>query len=113
NNAFDGCRILVGTIHTAPLLVNKNVSNKEELTVLAYPNPYTSRFNLSINSPVSGEATIEFFTANGSKVYQMKQIIPARLKTTVPYPGPVVYPTLLYKVTIDKYHSTGIVIKPN
>ena len=114
NNAFEHCRILVGTIpYREPLLVNKKVTNTKELDVLAYPNPYTSRFNLAINSPVSGLATIEFFTVNGSKVYEMKKLLPANMKTTVLYTGPVRFVTLLYKVTIGKNSAAGIVIKPN
>ena len=108
NNAFDECRILVGTIpYSAP------VTLKESIQVLAYPNPYTDRFNLVINPPLSGLATIEFFGVNGGKVYEMKQVIPARLNTTITYPGPLLAPTLLYKVTMDKYHTAGIVIKLN
>jgi PKD domain-containing protein len=114
NNAFDECRILVGTIpYSGSLLTTAHISKINELTVLAYPNPYTSRFNLSITSPVSGDARIEFFTPTGSKLYEMKTIIPAKRSTSVPYPGPVQFGAMLYKVSIDKYQATGIVIKPN
>jgi hypothetical protein len=114
NNAFDKCRILVGTTpYSSPLLTTAHVSKINELSVLAYPNPYTSRFTLSIISPVSGNARIEFFTSNGSKLYEMKTIVPAKLSTSVTYTGPVQFGAMLYKVSIDKYHATGIVIKPN
>jgi hypothetical protein len=119
NNAFDGCRILTGTIpYSVQFLVKtQTVKTKETpdswLKVTAYPNPYTSRFNLAISSPVSGEATIEFFTVNGSKVYEMKKLLPANVRTTIAYTGPVRFATLLYRMTIGKYSATGIVIKPN
>jgi hypothetical protein len=113
NNAFDNCRILVGTLPYGSLLVTRKVPANQSLNVLAYPNPYTSRFKLAINSPVGGIATIDFFTITGSKVYEMKRAVSAGVTTTVLYDGPVRFTTLLYKVSVAKYSARGIVIKPN
>jgi hypothetical protein len=128
NNAFDGCRKLVGTIpyNNQQLLVKQTVLNVKEivqdekekipvsqLKAVAFPNPYQNSFQLMISSPISGIATIEFFTINGIKVYEMKKPVPANLNSTAIYTGPVHFSTLLYKVTIGGYSATGIVLKPD
>jgi hypothetical protein len=121
NNAFDGCRILTGTIayaqpglialapaiyKTAPDVVTK------KLLVTAFPNPYDRQFDLRITSPVSGMATIDFFAANGAKIFEVNKFLPANETDVLPYTGPLNAGTLLYRVTIGNYRSGGIVIHP-
>jgi hypothetical protein len=125
NNAFDECRVLVGTIpyNDQPLpktlLIVKAISlNKEnaeakELKVVAYPNPYKDQFQLQITSPVTAMANIEFFTMDGQKVYEMNKPLTGNATTIIPYKGPIRFATLAYKVTIGKNIATGIVVKPN
>src|SRR5438874_746408 len=80
NNAFDGCRILTGTLPylLSPALITRTANTKKEitepenkLTVTAFPNPYNKQFSLRIMAPVSGKASIEFFDINGSRIFQM------------------------------------------
>jgi hypothetical protein len=125
NNAFDECRVLVGTIpyndqsllRTGQLIVKtpevKATGETNALKVAAYPNPYKNHFQLLITSPVSGMARIEFFTINGQKVYEMNRQLVANANNAVTYTGPLRFATVVYKVTIEKYIATGVVLKPN
>jgi hypothetical protein len=122
NNAFDGCRVLIGTIPYSNQLLTRTIHtdtrpgekvDTKALKVIAYPNPYQHRFQLIINSPVSGMTTMEFYSLSGQKVYEMKKPVMAGLNSTTLYTGPSRFSTLFYKVTIEKYVATGIVLKPN
>ena len=123
NNAFDGCRILTGTLpFTAgmPLTTKYDHDGKtmegfiaEELMVKAYPNPYDKEFSLSIVSPVSGKATIEFFDLNGERIYQTEKFVIAGLTTVLPYKGPAIATSVLYKVRVGNYWKSGFVAHPN
>ncbi|HEU5163962.1 MAG TPA: hypothetical protein VFU29_00390 [Chitinophagaceae bacterium] len=125
NNAFDECRVLVGTIpynDQSILKIDQVIVKTPEvkatgetnaLRVAAYPNPYKNRFQLLITSSVMGMARIEFFTLNGQKVYEMNKQVTANSNTAVTYTGPLRFATLVYKVTVEKNIVTGIVLKPN
>jgi hypothetical protein len=120
NNAFDGCRVLVGTIpFDNQILVKggalrvKTGSETNTLTVIAYPNPYEKSFQLRITSPVTGMAKLEFFNITGQKVYEMNKPVVANSTMVIPYAGPVNASTLFYKVTIQNKLATGVVLKPN
>jgi hypothetical protein len=124
NNAFDECRILVGTIPysqtlTKTQLIVKGIdANKEnieanELKVIAYPNPYKNHFQLQVTTSLTGIANIEFFTMNGQKVHEINKPVIANSTAIIPYTGPLRFATLAYKVTIGKNIVTGIVLKPN
>jgi len=82
NNAFDECRVMIGFnvapcpetqpgfVPPLPLVtefrgINEKVS---ELTVGAYPNPFTDVVKFAITSPVSGVAQLEVFNMMGQKV---------------------------------------------
>jgi hypothetical protein len=126
NNAFDECRVLVGTIPYNTSFITqagdypKGAGNllkpgveEVSLNVIAYPNPYSKDFQLQINSSVSGMASIQFFTITGQKLYELRKPVMANLRTIVPYTGPTQVATITYRVTVGKKVSTGIVIKPN
>lgn len=122
NNAFDGCRVLVGTIpydnNQFLTRVTGNIKLKEitetgTLDVMAYPNPYQNHFHLIITSPVSGIANIEFYTLNGQKVHEINKPVTANSNTAIKYNGPLRFASLVYKVTIAKNIATGIVLKPD
>ena len=126
NNAFDECRILVGTIPfntsllknaefivDASLLKVKEAIAPNALNVVAYPNPYKNYFQLQVNSPVTGMANIEFFTINGQKIHEINKPVIANVMAIIPYTGPLRFATLAYKVTIGKNMATGMVLKPN
>ena len=89
NNAFDGCRILVGTIPYNNQLVTgtgaitmgtKVLSNTiavvNQLKVFAYPNPYDNHFQLQVVSPTQGMAKVEFFTSKSTD--KVRKIPPLR-----------------------------------
>ena len=123
NNAFDGCRILTGALpFTAgmPLTTKYDHDERttdvfiaEELIVKAFPNPYEKEFSLSIVSPVSGKATIEFFDLNGERIYQTEKFVFAGLTTVLPYKGPTIATSVLYKVRVGNYWKSGFVAHPN
>jgi len=125
NNAFDECRVLVGTIPYNNILTKTNqlipdpVTLKQKevlentLKAVAYPNPYKNYFQLMIISPVSGIANIEFFTLNGQKIHEINKSVIANTTIVIPYTGPLHFATLAYKVTVEKNIVTGIVLKPN
>jgi hypothetical protein len=122
NSAFDGCRILTGTlpyIENIPLITTNNskkISEKaldERLIVKAFPDPYDKEFNLSIVSPVSGKAIIEFFDVKGTRIYKVEKFVFANAMSILPYKGPTTGTSILYSVRIDNYHASGFVIHPN
>ena len=122
NNAFDGCRILTGTLPYSQSALITRISNVaktiseiaiEKLSVTAYPNPYDKQFSLSITSPVSGIAFIEFFNISGTKIYEMKQIVRSNAESIATYSGPVHHGVLFYRIRIKDYKANGIVINPN
>jgi hypothetical protein len=104
NNAFDECRVLVGTIpynnsliRTTQLMVDitklktKEVSETNTLKVIAYPNPYKNYFQLVITSPASGIANIEFFTINGQKIHEINKPVIANTTIVIPYTGTLTF----------------------
>ena len=126
NNAFDECRVLVGTIPydnaflTQTMNAPKGASNNLKvgaepvlLKVIAYPNPYSRHFQLRINSSESGIAIIQFFTITGQKLYEMRSPVRAHVTAIIPYTGPNSVATLTYTVTVGKNNVSGIVLKPN
>ena len=119
NNAFDGCRVLTGTIpYDAQLITSTRVDKEKQiisstLKVTAYPNPYKDRFQLLIYSSMNGLAKIEFFNLNGQKVYEMNKPVRSNSNNTVLYTRTAMASTLIYKVTIGEQIATGIVINPN
>ena len=126
NNAFDGCRILVGTIPYNNQLVTgtgaitmgtKALSNTKavvnQLKVFAYPNPYDNHFQLQVVSPTQGMAKVEFFTIHGQKVHEINKHVMAGQKTIITYNGPTVFGTLSYRVMVGKNAAGGFVIRPN
>ena len=58
-------------------------------------------------------AVIEFFTANGTKVHELRKYVADKITNVVPYAGPHHSGTLIYKVTVDSYHASGFVIGIN
>jgi len=123
NNAFDGCRILVGTIpYLQSEFLTKNSEKKkvigseiisQQLSATAFPNPYSTKFSLLVNSPVTGTITIEFFSVNGSKIYKLQKFVIANKNSIIPYTGPYYRGALVYKIKIDEYEARGTVIGPN
>jgi len=123
NELFDGCKIFVGwnvAPACAPIdptpgdgrIASSTVAPALEVT--AFPNPYEENFSLKINSPVSGQASISFYTMNGVKIGELKRDVVAKKDTWVPYRVPAVYRTrIVYTVNVGKHNAKGIVLSPN
>ena len=96
--------------------LRKNVTPTEldanQLTVSSFPNPYEKGFKLNIISPVSGMATIQFFNTNGSKVYEVKQQVEAKINQAVDVKNTTSFnSSVFYKITVNDYSVTGTVVK--
>ncbi|MGG9971175.1 hypothetical protein ACQ33O_05205 [Ferruginibacter sp. SUN002] len=79
NNAFDGCRSMVGFYdipipptqvngRTMPVTYNSMIDSKSTLKVAAYPNPYRDRVKFTVRSAVAGNATLDVYNMLGQKV---------------------------------------------
>jgi hypothetical protein len=120
NQAFDSCRILTTTLpYVSPTYITTVPKTQmqelvaEDLKVSAFPNPYDKQFSLKIISPVSGMAVVEFFEANGTKIFEQRHLIVDKITNIVPYTGPRHSGALMYKISIRNYHASGFVIGIN
>lgn len=115
--AFDSCRILTTTLpYVPPTFITKAPDAQmqeivsDKLIVTAFPNPYDRQFSLKIISPVSGMAIVDFFAANGTKIFQQRALITDKISNIISYTGPHISGTLMYKITVAAYHASGLVI---
>jgi hypothetical protein len=118
NETFDECKILTGYVAASSsagrVITSNSTSSQPSLIVTAFPNPYQENFSLKINSPVTGQAMISFYTMDGVKVGEMKRDVVAKTDVWVPYNVPAVYRTrIVYTVTVGSYNAKGIVLSPN
>jgi len=118
NNAFDGCKILTGYNQSSGgsgrVITSNSISSQPSLIVTAFPNPYQENFSLKINSPITGQAAISFYTMDGVKIGEMKRDVVEKKDVWVPYNVPAVYRTrIVYTVTVGSYNAKGIVLSPN
>jgi len=118
NNIFDGCKLVTGYVPAAGgagrVITSNSISSQPSLIVTAFPNPYQENFSLKINSPVTGQAMISFYTMNGVKIGEMKRDVVAMKDVWVPYNVPAVYRTrIVYTVTVGSFNAKGIVLSPN
>jgi len=118
NETFDECKILTGYVAASGgagrVITSNSTSSQPSLIVTAFPNPYQENFSLKINSPITGQAAISFYTMDGVKVGEMKRDVVAKTDVWVPYNVPAVYRTrIVYTVTVGSYNAKGIVLSPN
>ncbi len=121
NEVFDECKLTVGwdvarcpAIDPTPGDGRVALSSTPTLTVSAYPNPYQDNFSLTINSPVTGQAQIGFYTIDGVKVGELKRDVVANRSVSVPFNVPATYKTrIVYAVSVGGYNAKGIVLSPN
>jgi hypothetical protein len=118
NETFDECKIVTGYVPTSSgsgkVLTSNSTSSQASMIVTAFPNPYQENFSLKINSPVTGQAMISFYTMNGVKIAEMKRDVVAFKVVWVPYSVPAAYRTrILYTVNVAGYNAKGIVLSPN
>jgi hypothetical protein len=86
-----------------------------QLKVAAFPNPYFDQnFSLKINAPVTGKATIDFFTLDGNKISEITRSITANIDETVNFKVPGLNKaTIVYVVKVGNYSTRGMVLNPN
>jgi hypothetical protein len=128
NNAFDGCRDFVKwvtdaspAIACAPSITNttpcsvtlarptaESVATTSTLKVTAYPNPFTSMVRFTIQSAVSGEATLDVYNQVGQKVSTIyKGYIQAQRNQVVEYKAPRLGNQLIYILRVNGQSVTG------
>ncbi len=96
------------------IVTSNSTTPKDSLVVSPFPNPYKENFSLKINSPITGQALISFYTVNGVKVGEMKREVFANKEVWVPYKVPSAFRTrLVYTVSVGHYYARGIVLSPN
>jgi hypothetical protein len=118
NQTFDECKIVTGYVAagggSGRVITSNSTSSQPSLIVTAFPNPYEENFSLKINSPVTGQAMISFYTMNGVKISEMKRDVVALKDVWVPYNVPAAYRTrIVYTVNVEGYNARGIVLSPN
>jgi hypothetical protein len=99
----------------SPVITGLPQVTEPQLKVSAFPNPYTEQnFSLKINAPLTGKATIEFFTIDGNKISEMTRTITANIDETVNFKVPSLTKlTVVYLIRIGKYTTRGMVLNPN
>jgi hypothetical protein len=126
NEGFDECRVFIGwnvgpCVPTAPTTIFRSengvdvtLDNAKELKATAFPNPYTSRFSLNIQTPESGMATIRFYTVNGAMLSEMRHYVQTGINNVVEVQGTDKFKAnTFYRVNVGNYQTTGKVIKPD
>jgi hypothetical protein len=121
NVGFDKCKSFVGwnvapcpPIDPTPGDGRVAPTTAPTLTVTAFPNPYQENFSLRINSPVTGQALIGFYTIDGAKISEMKRDVVANKDQWVPFNVPAIYRTrIVYTVAVGSHNAKGVVLSPN
>lgn len=124
NEVFDECKITIGwDVAPCPPIDPTpgdgrvaTTTPTETLAVSAYPNPYQDNFSLTINSPVTGQAQIGFYTIDGVKIGELKRDVVAHRIVSVPFNVPSTYKTrIVYNVSINgtNHSAKGMVLSPN
>jgi hypothetical protein len=77
NNAFDGCRTMVGYYDLPKLQpisgsIPATVWQSSNLSVLAYPNPFTDKIVFSITAQESSPCVIEIYNMMGQRVQTLE-----------------------------------------
>jgi ELWxxDGT repeat protein len=109
-NASARTSVVISTPSPTELKSGKSSLMSAILKASVYPNPHTGMFNLVINSPESGMANIELFTAAGQKVV-IKNVKVKIGENTVRFNN-IKESFLIYKITVGKNYVTGKVIGP-
>ena len=124
NRSFDGGRFFIGYYTTqqscstlsSSSIASVSVSNPgttvSNLSVKAYPNPYTSSVNFRFVSPVSGKATLEIYSLLGQRLAIIdKGKIDAGIESSFTYNVPVSNRVpVMYKVTVGTRTFRGTLI---
>jgi hypothetical protein len=89
------------------------LEHSDKLIVKVFPNPYAEKFNLNIQSPITGMATIQFYNTLGNKLYELKQFVTSGISNVTEIKSSTLLKAgvVFYKLMIGSYESSGIVIK--
>jgi Ig-like domain CHU_C associated/Bacterial Ig-like domain (group 2) len=100
----------LATVSTQPAMIDIGVS---KLSVSAYPNPFTDKVKFSIESPVSGKASLDIYNVMGQKLHTVYQgYLFAGTKQVIDYHVPSIYRgSLLYTLKVGNHQVTGKVIQ--
>ena len=84
----------------------------DQLNVSAYPNPFKDKVTFVIESPVSGQATLEVYNIMGQKLQTVFHgYITAERSQVVEYKSPTASnSTLIYKLRVGTKQVTGKLI---
>jgi hypothetical protein len=97
------------------ITMNNLVSPDRQVTVSAYPNPFTDKIVFTIKSKVSGSSSFELYGLLGEKVTTLYQgfIEKDAVKTLIYNVPPASRKSMVYRFRIGKEIVTGTVITPN
>jgi hypothetical protein len=89
------------------------VETVDDITVSAYPNPFTDRVKFSITSSISGNATLDIYNIMGVKLVTVYQgYLLAGSKQVINYKVPAKFKgTLIYVLTIGNQQINGKLIE--
>jgi hypothetical protein len=95
-----------------PVIENNVTNSKEGVSVTAYPNPFEDNVRFSINSDISGRATLEVYSLLGVKLQTVYTgYVFAGKGQTINYQVPDLYrTTLIYKLMVGGKTVTGKLI---
>ena len=105
---------IIGHCPSSGKIVIKEFEPEKDLVVTAYPNPYQTVFTLNIVSPVNGMARIEFYSLTGVKIYEKNQHLIAGKSIITEVKSLSSFKTgIIYRVSIGKYQTKGILLRPS
>ena len=136
NNAFDGCRSatpgwvsgdvapdpksfcnLPSTSTPCPAVTaarptSESFASTDNLKVTAYPNPFTSTVRFTIQSNISGQASLEVYNAVGQRVgIAYKGYLQANRGQVVDYKAPRIGSNLIYILRVGSKQATGKLLR--
>ncbi|MBA4141112.1 MAG: T9SS type A sorting domain-containing protein, partial [Segetibacter sp.] len=103
------------TITSATGVGDQIIAPPAKLTVSTFPNPYTDKVKFVIQSPVSGQASLEVFNMLGQKVQSVyKGHVQAGVGQSVEYNVPYANRgNLIYILRVGNQKAIGKLIHPN
>jgi hypothetical protein len=114
NNGFDECRTFLGYCTPGGITlggITISAGPYPEVSVTAYPNPFSERISFVVSSQISGMGSLELYNIAGQKVKTVYQGLISRGTQTFEYTVPVDNrSTLIYKMTVKGQQVTGKIL---
>lgn len=122
NVGFDKGAVITGVAHngscSSSFVTTKTIDKSQlnitnELAVSVYPNPYTSKVNFIITSPLAGRASLQVYNVLGQNVRTVYNgYLQAGQRQTVSFDvPPAMQSMLIYKLQIGNQQITGKVLQ--